>query len=402
MQSVPSISAVVTLTNNSDGSQTHLDALTTIASGGSLVNPAKTIAMGAVTTVSGTLSIDNVTSVDMPVLATQGGAISAAAATTFSAPSLTPAASLTTQASATISVNSVANAAFFTASPTMNGLTTAGQSTTLDLSVFPGLITADLTVAGTKATNITISATASNSALTALSVAGVVNTLNVTNAPKLTSLETTGNITDFVVANSVTITTITFGHSFISGDTAATVTVSGVTEITSLDMSSLTKVKKVNVVNNTKLASIVAPSAETLAEPVASITVSLTGNALTGNYNKATAGSETTPYATASIQSDDLVGFKTFIEAYAAQPDRTSTGTATYDTSSGIANIFYDMNVDVVTIDAGTTTNTLAAALDADVAAEQGLDETDGTDDDVTDSAGGVTTKNELDIVTSE
>ena len=50
------------------------------------------------------------------------------------------------------------------------------------------------------------------------------------------------------------MTTIDFGHTFIAGDTAAAVTVvSGVAEVTSLDMSSLTKVKTVNVVNNAKL-----------------------------------------------------------------------------------------------------------------------------------------------------
>ena len=52
------------------------------------------------------------------------------------------------------------------------------------------------------------------------------------------------------------MTTIDFGHTFIAGDTAATVTVSGVAEITSLDMSSLTKVKTVNIQDNGKLASI--------------------------------------------------------------------------------------------------------------------------------------------------
>ena len=92
---------------------------------------------------------------------------------------------------------------------------------------------------------------------------GVVNTLSVVGAPKLTSLSTTGNITDFTVANTSTMTNISFGHSFISGDTAATVTVSGVTAITALDLSSLTKVKTVNLVNNTKLASVIAPNATT-------------------------------------------------------------------------------------------------------------------------------------------
>ena len=64
-------------------------------------------------------------------------------------------------------------------------------------------------------------------------------------APKLATLATAGEITDFVVANSATMTTIDFGHTFISGDTAATVTVSNVTKLTALDMSSLTKVKTV-------------------------------------------------------------------------------------------------------------------------------------------------------------
>ena len=402
MQSVPSVAAVVTLTNNNDGSQTHLDALTTVTNAGSLVNPAKTIAMGAVTTVSGSLKIDGVTAVDMPVLSRNTAPISASAATAFTAPSLTPGASITTKASATISIASLVTSTHFTASPTIQGLVTAKQSTTINLSAFPALKTADITVDGTKSTSISVIVDSGSGQLTSLNVAGVVNTLTVAGAPKLTSLATTGEITDFTVMNTSTMTTIDFGHTFISGDTAATVTVSGVTELTSLDMSSLTKVKTVDVYFNTKLASIVAPSSTVLAEPVATISVTLLGNALTGNYDKATAGSETTPYATASIQSDELAGFKTFIEAYAAQADRTSTGTTTYDTSSGIANIKYNMDVDVVTIDGGTTTNTLAAALDADVAAEQGLDATDGTDDDVTDSVNAVSTKNELDIVTTE
>ena len=59
------------------------------------------------------------------------------------------------------------------------------------------------------------------------------------------------------------------------------------------------------------------------------------------------------------------------------------------------------MDVDTVTIDAGTTTNTLSAALAADTAAANGLDAAANTADDTTDSTGGVTTKNELDIVTT-
>ena len=156
------------------------------------------------------------------------------------------------------------------------------------------------------------------------------------------------------------MTTINFGHTFISGDTAATVTVSGVTNLTSLDMSSLTKVKTVEVVNNDKLATIIAPSSTVLAEPIAAIAVTVTGNALTGNFDYAQRGTETTSYVLASIESDDLTTLKSFIAAYAAQDGRTASSVSA---TSGIANITHNIDIDVVTINGGTTTNTLSAAM---------------------------------------
>ena len=59
----------------------------------------------------------------------------------------------------------------------------------------------------------------------------------------------------------------------------------------------------------------------------------------------------------AAITSTELAGFKTFIEAYAAQTDRTASGSAS--ATSGYPTITYNMNVDVVTITGGTTTDTL-------------------------------------------
>lgn len=397
--SLPSITATLTLNNNDTGSEGHFGALKTIGPGVTLTNPAKAINLGVLATASGTLSINGVTLASLPALVNQGSPISASAATTFDAPLFVDAQSVTTSDTAVIIVKSVATPANYTKSPTLTGLTVSAQASSLNLSVFPGLTTADITVAGTKSTAYAVTVTAASAKLATLSVDGVVNTLSVTAAPKLASLTTVGQITDFTVANTSTITSIDFGHTFISGDTAATVTVSGVTKITALDMSSLTKVKLVKLVNNDKLASVTPPSSTVLAEPVATVTVTLSGNALTGNYNKAVAGSETTPYAQAVIQSTELAAFKTFIEAYAAQTDRTASGSASATT--GYPSINYDMDVDVVTIDSGTTTSTLSAALDADTAAEAGLDATENTVDDATDSAGGVTTKNELGLVTT-
>jgi prefoldin subunit 5 len=397
--SIPSITATLTLNNSGDGSEGHFGALKTVGPGITYTNPASAINLSVLATASGTLNINGVASADLPALVNQGAPISASKATAFNAPLFIDAQSVTTSDTATISVKSVATPANYTKSPTLTGLTVSAQASSLDLSVFPGLTAADVTVAGTKSTAYAVTVTAASTKLASLSVDGVVNTLSVAGAPKLTSLTTVGQITDFTVMNTATITTINFGHTFISGDTAATVTVSNVTNLTSLDMSSLTKVKTVDVYFNTKLASIVPPSSTVLAEPVATISVTLHSNALTGNYNKAVAGSETTPYAQAAITSTELAAFKTFIEAYAAQTDRTASGSAS--ATSGYPSIRYNMDVDSVTIDSGTTTSTLSTALSAgqDAAVNQGLDATDNTADDASDNSGGVTTKNELALI---
>ena len=356
--------------------------------------------MGAITTVSGTLSVNGPASIEFPDLATQGGAISASNASTFIAGKLIDGASITTSTTAAITLKSVATPANITASATIESLTTLAQATSLTLGVFPKLKSATITGGGTKDSNILISVNASSTELSDLTVDGTINTLTIADAPGLATLATAGEITDFTVSNSATMTTIDFGHTFISGDTAATVTVSGVAKLTSLDMSSLTKVKTVNIVNNAKLASIVAPSATVLAEPIAVISVTLSGNALTGEYTNAIAGAETLPYQQAVITSSELAGFKTFIEAYAAQSDRVSS--TSVSATSGTVSISYNMDIDVVTIDSTTATLTLQAALVSNTAANNGLDATADTADDATDGAAGagVSTKNELDLVT--
>ena len=139
-----------------------------------------------------------------------------------------------------------------------------------------------------------------------------------------------------------------------------------------------------------------------LAEPIAAISVTLSGNALTGEYTQAIEGAETTPYQQAVITSGDLATFKAFIEAYAAQTDRVSS--TSVSATSGVQSITYNMDIDVVTIDSTTETATLQAALVSNTAANAGLDKVADTVDDATDgnAAGGagVSTKNELDLVT--
>ena len=82
------------------------------------------------------------------------------------------------------------------------------------------------TLKKTKDTNVAITVNAASTALTSLSVDGTTNALSVTGAPKLTSLATTGEITDFTVANTSTMTTIDFGQ-IISDATITIVDVYG-------------------------------------------------------------------------------------------------------------------------------------------------------------------------------
>jgi len=404
--SATKITGVVTITGaNGAGSEGHFSELTTIATGGSLVNPAKAVDFSALTTVSGTLTANGITAATFDALTVQGGAITTSSAMSFSAPLLKSGAIITTVSTATIELKDLA-ATTHVLSGTIEGLTVAGQTTSLTLEDFPALKAADVTGASTSTGTLAVTVNATSTALTTLEVDGIINTLSITAAPKLATLTTAGNITDFTVADTTTMTTINFGHSFISGDDAATVTVSGVTALTSLDMSSLTKVKTINVVNNGKLATVVAPSSTVLAEPIATISVSLTGNALTGNFDYAVRGTETTTYTLASIQSDDLTTLKAFIAAYAAQDGRTASSVSA---TSGIANIFHDIDIDVVTINGTTTTNTLSAAMAANDSSapvgnplNEGPDQTDDTADDTDDDTGGITTANEMALVTTE
>ena len=80
--------------------------------------------MGAVTTVSGTLTVNGPSTVEFPDLATQGGAISASNASVFTAGKLIDGASITTSTTAAITLKSVATPANYTASATIERLTT--------------------------------------------------------------------------------------------------------------------------------------------------------------------------------------------------------------------------------------------------------------------------------------
>ena len=124
-------------------------------------------------------------------------------------------------------------------------------------------------------------------------------------------------------------------------DVAVSLTVSG-TAVSSLDMSAVEKVKAIEIIGNGSLVSVVGPSAATLPEPGASITVTMSTNSLTAAYTDGatqTAATETTPLIPAVepvITSASVASILTWFNAAAAN------STAATSTSIDIENVEFD------------------------------------------------------------
>jgi hypothetical protein len=307
----------------------------------------------------------------------------------------------------------------------MTTLKVFGQkgTTVLNVSEASSLTTLDYTGAeitskgsGAQANSLTI--TAANTKLVNLTLGGYLGSLTATNT-QLVTVDTSGAfIVDADFTNNTKLTGFTFGHSHVQGDDESTVTIHDNDKITTVDMSNLAKVGTVIVTGNAKLTSIVAPSTSVLATSVATITVNIDGNKLSGNYTAAQEATGTVSYQPASISAAVLTSFKPWIEANVnvdlnnplGTIDRTITAAnaATGSTASGNA-VVYNIDLDLVTITGATGSTTLSARLDADNDASDGPDGagggTDGQNDNNAAAAAlkgagsGVNTKNELDSV---
>ena len=373
-------------------SDIHLNGLTDIVSTTTL--SATTVLLGSLETSSALTTLVGPTSVALPELTTLGANFVAAEATSFSAPKLTTSTgTIDLKAAATVALKSLAAANDLVDAATITELTLGEQATTVDLATLVKMT--DLHYTGAHPSSITpgshvgsnnLTITSANASLTTLVIgAGGMGTLTVTNST-LESLSTAGHIINTVVHNNTKLASFEFGHSHADGDDATTIDIVGNTdsELTTIDLSSLAKVKHVNITGNTSLTTIVAPSASVLAEPLATVTVTISGNDTVGTYSAADAATETTPYDPATASAAVVTAFKPFIEAYLAQ-----TRTAT---------VVWDIDVDAIDDDADGAYDdgALSAAFAADTAALAGPDGNLGGTDAQVDANGGVTTEAEL------
>ena len=235
-------------------------------------------------------------------------------------------------------------------------LSYTGSNTT---DVTPGAITNDLIISQTTSLTSVV-----------ISESSHIGTLTVFSNTALLSLESAGVVIKTEVASNSAMTSLILGHSFIEGEDALTISVSDNHYITALDLSTIEKVKTIFIDNNTSLSSIVGPGASNLAEPLATISLTITNNAFEGTYKPAVAATETTPYSAATGSATVVDAFRPLIDGYLEQTRTAAVSYTIYidDLDTDADGEFDDGNIETI--------------LDADTAAQAGPDGIVGNDDD--------------------
>jgi hypothetical protein len=360
------------------GSEVHLAALASNAGG--LTITAAAVDLGKLATNTNTATINTAVSVALPALTHTASNVVAPAATTFVAGKLVSASgTIDTAAKAAITVANLTATTTLVDFDNMLTLTLTEQGDNIDLSAASSMTTLNYTgklLYKTAMDQQTNNVSITTDALTSLVIGdGYIGTLNIVSAGGLKDLTTAGKIVNTIIQNNAALETISFGHDHLSGERAAVVNVSGNGKIESLDLSTINKVKHVNITNNASMTALTMAGYSPAAEPGAQVTVTISGNALAASYKNAIAGSETTPYSSASLTDATglLCSVSEFLHFYADQTDRTVTPTI-------------DLNLELVTDDTTPTavTATLSATLSADDDAKAGLDGTEGNADDET------------------
>jgi prefoldin subunit 5 len=351
------------------GSEVHLAALASNAGG--LTITAAAIDLGKLKTNTNTATINTAKTVALPELTHTASNVVAPAATTFVAGKLaTASGTIDTAAKAAITVANLTATTTLVDFANMLTLTVLAQSDNIDLAAASSMTTLNYTgkkIYKDKMDQQTNSVSITTDALTALNIGdGYIGTLNIVSAGGLKAITTAGKIVNTVIQNNNALETISFGHDHLAGERAAVVNVSNNNKILALDLSTINKVKHVNITNNSSMTALTMAGYSPAAEPGAQVTVTISGNALAATYTTAVAGSETTPYSDASLTDATglLCSVSDFVNFYADQTDRSATNTPTVS-----------INLTKVTNDAASPlTRTLSVTLSGDDAAKAGID----------------------------
>ena len=350
------------------GSEVHLAKLATNSST-LTITAADAVDLSGLVTNAATVTINTVKTVAVDALTTNSSKIIAGAATTFSAEALS--------ATGTSSID-VADAAHIklknlTATNTLadftglNKLTLVEQSNTLDFSAAVSMTVLDYT--GKKITPITqggqtndLTITAANASLTELIIGGVVRSVTLT----ATTLEGFSSVAGSTIinvelVNNASLKTIDLKHDRLDGENALAIIVTNNDKVESLDMSSVNKVKTISLTGNGSLTTITLPGYDPFVEPTADVSMTISGNNLSGRFNSATAGTDTTPYLPASIESAFLCDAIDFLEYYI---DAATTGSVTFDINLDKTDLYtQEQDATGALVQTDASSSTLLSAL---------------------------------------
>ena len=328
-------STVISATTVNLSSVAAISAVANITASSVDIASLKTTSAGATVTLVGP------TSVSAPALETAGGGIVAASATSFAAIKLaTSTGTIDVANDATIEVGNLAAINDLVDFVGVKVLKLHAQEASLNYSTAVSITS--LTVLGKQKSPITqngqandVTLTGSNTLLTELVVGGTLRQVSL-DATKLTGFSSVGGSTilDLVLKNNADLATVALAHDRLDGERALGIEVVNNDKLTSLDMSTVNKIKEIEITGNASLTSIVMAGFSPAVEPTAKVTVTISGNALPGEYTSATAGTDTTPYLEAAIVDNTgiICGVKAFINYYdGAKTSGTVTATVDLD-----------------------------------------------------------------------
>ena len=316
------------------GSAFHVPALESNA--GSLTVTATAFEFTALESNAGGIILGTGTSVEFPALESSSANISGTTITSFKAIQLATTTGTidVANAGALVAVGNLADGGKVADFAVLNALELHAQSSTITFTAAASMTT--LTVLGKKNSPIqqdgqsnVVSITNANAKLTTLSVGGVLKAVVLDNT-KLESFESVAGSTilNTDLRNNADLETISLAHDRLDGERALAIKVINNDKVVELDMSTVNKIKTIEVTGNASLTTITMAGYSPAVEPTAAIAVTISGNALAGEYTFATAGTDTTPYLESAISDSSgvICAVKDFVDFYAAA---VTTGSVT-------------------------------------------------------------------------
>jgi hypothetical protein len=324
---------------------------------------AQTVDFTKLASAAGDVLLTSTTAVAFPALTTVGaGHITAATAVSFIAPKLVATGLLTLTAATTVSLASsdIANLpAGVIENLTFSALNVAYTTPSLTL----------------KTVNVTGKAATAAGAFTCVSIAletatfgGQLVSVSIaqggTSGDKLTALTTTGKINSFTLYNADVITSVSLGHTHIAGLAGSTLDITNNDKLASLTTST-DFLKELKVTGNALLTSANFASYTSVVS-TGPITIEISGNKLTGDFDAAVAATGTTAYVEAKITSAALATLKPFVTAFDAVPSAAGAPTLAL------------VNLNLSNVSKTATAQTLTAAMTANAGVSTVIDATNG------------------------